>query len=236
MHRAPVGDRACDRAEEQGGDAGVLCLGVSAPCVVISGCMPFDHFLELSTAEPNLFHELLEEVTQRILTGLAAVFERPLDTLANIGGSEQCTPPMMSPARYDEYVTAYDRRLVSFLNNHGVPVNCHCHGRVRNALPGMLEAGFASTDPVEPPPAGDVTIAEARELVGDQLTLVGNFEFDELETATEAHVRTRVHEIFETGKRRLILSASAGPISKLSPRLLANYRALIEEGLECGAA
>lgn len=218
------------------GDQGVMCLGLNSPWVAFSGCMPFEMALAWSVTNRETVHECLEEITRRTLACLERVFETPVETIANLGGSEQCTPPMMSPAAFAEFVVPYDRRIVDFLNRRGVLVNCHCHGRVASALAGMVEAGYASTDPVEPPPAGDVTMPQAREAAGDRLTLLGNLEFDELENADPERIRQRVREIMDTGRRRLVLSASAGPISRMSPRLIANYRALIEEAVESGQA
>jgi uroporphyrinogen-III decarboxylase len=98
----------------------------------------------------------------------------------------------------------------------------------------MIEEGADATDPVEPPPAGDCTYAEAREIAGDELTLMGNLEFDELEFSPPEHIRERVREILSHGNRRLILAASAGPISSVSPRLATNYRTWIDTALEYG--
>jgi uroporphyrinogen-III decarboxylase len=194
--------------------------------------MSYENALAWSALERNLFHETLEEITRRILACLDALLTRPLDTIANIGGSEQCTPPMMSPDAYAEFVTPYDGRVVARLNAAGIPVNCHCHGHVAAALSEMVAMGFASTDPVEPPfNGGDVTIARAREIVGDRLTLCGNLQFQELERSTPDRIRARVREILDTGRRRLVVGASAGPISRLTPRMIANYRAWIEEAI-----
>jgi len=200
---------------------------------VFSNCLSFEQALIWSATEPALIHEVLNEITERALGCLDAVLVRPLDTIANIGGCEQCTPPMMSPDAFAEFVTPYDGRLVSRLRQAGIPTNCHCHGRVRTALPEIVGMGFASTDPVEPPVGGgDLTIAEARALVGDQLTLCGNLQFDELGHASPQQIRSRVREILATGTKRLVLSASAGPISRITPRMAANYRAWIEEALD----
>jgi hypothetical protein len=232
---APVNYAGYERANELVGDRGMPCLNVSSPWVVFSTCMPFELALMWSASDPGLVHEVLEEITARALACLEAVFARPLDTMANIGGCEQCTPPMMSPDAFAEFVTPYEGRIVSFLRSHGVPVNCHCHGRVSTALGEMVSMGCDSTDPVEPPfGGGDVTMVQARELVGDSLTLCGNLQFDELERSTPEAIRQRVRETIDTGKRRLILSASAGPISRPSRRMLANYRAWIDAALEFG--
>ena len=96
------------------------------------------------------------------------------------------------------------------LHSYGVLVNIHCHGAVEHALRWMVAMGADSTDPVEPPPAGNTTYAQARAIATDQLTLLGNLEFDELCFAEPDQIRARVREILSFGSRRLILGASAG--------------------------
>ena len=150
----------------------------------------------------------------------------------NFGGAEQCTPPMMAPEAFDEFVVPYDGRIIARLKEYGIGVNMHCHGKVRHALECMKAMGVDSTDPVEPPDSGDVTYGEAREIAGDKLTLVGNFEFDELEYATPQKIKARVREIAAYGPERLVLGASAGPISRVTPELAGNYKAWIDAALE----
>ena len=215
------------------GDRGILRLEYPSPIVAISANMALEDFLAMSATEKELFHRLLEEITERLLTITDAVFKgRNLETIVNFGGSEQCTPPMMAPEAFDEYVVPYDGKIIERLKSYGIPVNMHAHGKVRHALSCMKQMGVDSTDPVEPPDAGDVTYAEAREIAGDELTLVGNLEFDELEYTTPDHIRARIKEIAEHGPRRLILGASAGPISKVTPQLAENYKAWIDAALE----
>jgi len=85
--------------------------------------------------------------------------------------------------------------------------------------------------PVEPLRGGDLTMAEARTWAGNQLALCGNLPFDELEHSLPERVRERVREILAAGTRRLVLAASAGPISRITPRMATNYRVWIEEAL-----
>jgi len=234
----PVNLSGYHAAREKAGDMGLPQLGISSPCVVISGCLHLEDFLLLAGTEQSFMRECLEVITSRFLATIDAIFAQgPLDTIGWMGGAEQCTPPLMRPESYDEYVAPYDGQIVAALKKHGVQaLQCHCHGKVRHALSCMTAIGFSATDPVEPPPAGDVTIAEARAIVGDRMTLMGNFEFDELERSEPEHIRRRTREILsEAGPRRLVLAASAGPISRMTPRLAANYRAWIETALEMSA-
>ena len=183
-----------------------------------------------------LMHEALEMVTERILASLREVLRRPLDTIVRIGGCEQCTPPMMPPGGFAEFITPYEKRIASFVKEQGYPLYCHCHGRVRNVLNDLIEIGYDATEPVEPPfgsGGGDVSMQEARDIVGDRLTLCGNFQFEELERSEPEQVRARVREILATGRRRLILTASATPIARMSPRMIRSYYAWIDEAVNC---
>ncbi len=233
----PVSYDGYDRALEEAGDRGVVATGASSPWVCFSTCTSFEQALEWSLSENTMVHEILEGITEHFLNCLEEIFSRSFEPMmiGGMGGSEQCTPPMMSPDGFDEFVTPYDSRIVKFFNDRGIPVNCHCHGRVSSALESMLRIGLSSTDPVEPPPQGDVTMQQARDIAGDRLTLLGNLEWVELVEESPDHIRRRVKEIIDTGKRRLILSSSAGPNSRMSPGLIANYRAWIEAALEYGA-
>jgi uroporphyrinogen-III decarboxylase len=221
------------RAYDAVGDRGLVRTSLSSPIVCISACMPFQLFLELSLTEGRLFHELCQVVCERNLAIFEALFRgRTLDTVVNIGGAEQCTPPMMPPQAFDEYVVPYEGPMVAKLKEYDIMASCHCHGRIRHALPLLVRMGYDSTDPVEPPPAGDVTYAQARELAQGRITLMGNLEWDELALAQPDHIRARVREILALGSRRLIMAASAGPISAITPRVAENYRAWIEAAQE----
>jgi uroporphyrinogen-III decarboxylase len=221
------------RQNQELGERGIMRIEYPSPIVAISATMKLENFLAMSVQENRLFHEILEEITRRLIAITDAIFAKgPLETIVNLGGSEQCTPPLMSPASFDEYVVPYDGAIVRRLKEYGILVNMHCHGKVHDALSRMIRIGVDSTDPIEPPPAGDVTYPEAREIAEDRLTLIGNLEFDELESHSPEHIRHRVRQILSLGKRRLILAASAGPVSAVPRRLVDNYKAWIDTCLE----
>ena len=215
------------------GDRGIMRIEYPSPIVAISAAMSLENFLAMSALEKDFFHELLEEITRRLLVITDAIFSKgPLETIVNLGGSEQCTPPMMAPESFDEFVVPYDGKIIARLIEIGIPVNMHCHGKVGYALKKMIDIGVDATDPVEPPPSGDVSYAEARTITEGKLTLVGNLEFDELENMDRGYIRQRVQEILSLGEERLILGASAGPINAVTPQLVANYKTWIDTYLE----
>jgi hypothetical protein len=85
---------------------------------------------------------------------------------------------------------------------------------------------------VEPPPAGDVTYAEAREVAGERLALIGYMDIEELDNQNTEYIRNRIQEILSLGKQRLILGASAGPISEVMCQLVDKYKLWIDTYLE----
>ncbi len=225
------------KQRENLGDEFMLKGGISSPMVCISGAMPLELFLEMSFTHRDRFLELCEEITQRYLAVLEAFFTDDIDwtdVAMNIGGSEQCTPPMMPPTSYDELVVPFDGRLIDFFKSKGILVTVHCHGKVSHALKCMLDMGVDATDPVEPPPAGDVTFEEAQEITEGNITLQGNMELDVLENGTPEQIRGQVKDMFKNGNRRIVVTTSAGPMEAISEKFADNYRTYVDAILEYG--
>ncbi|MFW5923158.1 MAG: hypothetical protein ACOCSQ_02115, partial [Planctomycetota bacterium] len=80
----------------------------------------------------------------------------------------------------------------------------------------------------------DTPYGEAREIVDDELTLLGNLEFDDIEHKEPAQIREHVRDQLSYGTKRLIMTTSAGPISSVSRRLVDNYKAWIDAIREFG--
>jgi Uroporphyrinogen decarboxylase (URO-D) len=217
------------------GDRGLTEINVSTPMVSVSRLMHFDQFLLWCRTERALVHRLLSTMAERVALGLEHAVKAGLGPVMWLGGSEQATPPMMGPTMYDEFVVRYDGPLIDLVHAHGGLVHVHCHGRIGGIVDRLLDMGVDMLDPVEPPPDGDVTMAEARAAVGARLTLLGNIEFRELEFSSPRRIEHLVRTaIAEGGPERMILYPSAGPIAKLTPQYRDNALAYIEAGLRYG--
>ena len=127
--------------------------------------------------------------------------------------------------------------MIDLAHQHNCHVRVHCHGRVRDVLPKLVAIGADATDPVEPPPAGDITLTEAKELVGDRLTIFGNLEFRDLELLSRDEVIALTRRTLEEGMPggRFALQPSAEPITiPLGDKLEENWMAFIETALHQG--
>jgi uroporphyrinogen-III decarboxylase len=105
-------------------------------------------------------------------------------------------------------------------------------------LEGFVRMGATALHPVEPPPMGDVTLADAKRRVGGQLCLVGNVQHHDLCRMPNDRFRKLVAETVRTGMEggRYILSPTATPFGwpTMEPLEHANWLALLEVGLEVG--
>ena len=219
------------------GQAGLIQTGVSSPVVCVSRLMHFDLFLEWCAAERDLVLELIRTVHERIVTKLRHLVAKGVakDTVLWVGGSEQCTPPMMGPRDYDAFVVPFESEIYRLWREARGLVHLHCHGKIGTVFDRMLEMGADYIDPMEPPPDGDLTLADARVRANGRTTLMGNIEFHRLEYGEPSEVEELVHRAIEQGgPDHFMLYPSATAIQAITPRQSANCIRYIEAGVRYG--
>lgn len=210
-------------------ERGIIASGASSPFVCVSAMMKYEWFLELCATDLELIKELTEICRQRILDCVKVVLSKPGIEYFKMGGSEWVTPPMASPMIYDTLVQEQGKSIVDYVHkNSSAVVHIHCHGSVRHALARMIERGVDYTEPVEPPPDGDITMAEAKELAAGRITLGGNVECRVLCNESEDTVEEAVRAAFEGGKERFVLRPSDFPSPVLGEKEYKNYMRMID--------
>jgi len=233
FHKPDVNDFI--KIREELGQEGVICCFVSTPLVCVSHMFSFERFLMWCVSEKTLIQELVETVYERIYRQLEYLLQNGVGPLIEFGGSEQATPPMMSPQLYDNLVVKYDRKLMDLVHQHGCMVRVHCHGRIRTILKKLLEMGVDMLNPVESPPSGDIELHQAKEIVKGKMTLEGNIQFSDLEFGSREKIDHLVRDAVLKGpKCHFLLTATEWPLTFLSQRLKDNYIQFIESGLKYG--
>jgi len=222
-------------------ETGELCLGgvgLTSMVAMLVGMMPYQQVLEWILTEPEAIKRLADAWLERNRRQVQFLLEQGVGPVWHFNGVERACPPLMGPRQWEELVLPYDGELMRLIKETDPDsiIHVHCHGRVGRLLPLFLQMGVDSTDPVEPPPQGDVTMAGARERVGDRMTLYGNIQFSEMETETPDVIEEKVRRaIEEGGKERTFLYPSAGPHQQHSARFTANAIRYIEAGVKYGA-
>jgi len=208
---------------------GIVKTGISSPFVCVAGMMPYQTFLMMCATDLDLMIELTEVCRQRILAVLGVLFSKPGIEYVWIGGSEWVTPPMGSPALYDALVQEQERSIIDYVHEHSdAVVHIHCHGHVRHTIGRCIERGAEFTEPVEPPPDGDITMAAAKALAAGRITLGGNIESRVTCYESEETVEQAARAAFEGGKKRFILRPTEGPSPVLGEREFHNWMRIID--------
>lgn len=207
---------------------GVVHSGVSSPFVCVAGAMPYQMFLELCATELGLLKELTWQCLERIMSVLDVLLaEKSVDWMW-MGGCEWITPPMAAHRVYEELVQPFEQKVIERVHTGGALSHIHCHGNVRSTLELAIARGGDFFEPVEPPPDGDITFAEAKARAAGRITLGGNVEARILENEDADAVEKATRAAFEGGTHRMVLQPTFGPLCTLTASTVANYHRMID--------
>jgi len=225
-------------ARERVGERGIVKTSIADALCCVCELFEFGEFTVWALTERATVRRLLDAFHVRVMDQLRAQLEAGVGPLWRVVGAEYATPPYMPPELFAECVLPYDRDIVDLIHRYGGYARIHCHGKISRVLDMIAATGADAIDPVEPPPQGDIDLAEAKRRIGERMTIMGNLELAMLETATAEQVRAEVGRSMEAGKPggRFVIMPTAAPIDvPLKRRTEENYLAFIETARELGA-
>jgi len=135
---------------------------------------------------------------------------------------------------FREFVQPYEKQVIDAIHEAGGFSVYHNCGFARALYDNYRELGMSVWETVSEPPRGDNCLAEAKQLLGDRICLLGNLDqVDFLKRATPAELGVRTREIVRAGKPggRYIFSTS-DYLEKGTPR--ENVVAMIEAARDEG--
>jgi uroporphyrinogen-III decarboxylase len=226
------------RVLDELGDHGIVMASIADPAYLAADLMSFQDFILWAFEEPEHFARTVEVVGERVMENLRRQLDCCVLDSYRICGPEYLTPPYAPPAMFRRFVLPWIARMTELIHSRGALVRIHCHGKMGRVLDMILESGCDGIDPCEPPPDGDIELAEVkRRSAARGVSIWGNLELKLLETASPERVRQEVRAILDAAMEGggLVVLPTAAPIAaELPARTEANYRAFIEAVLELG--
>lgn len=223
----------------QVGERGLLLAAVDEPMGRVNLLMGSERWGIWLYDERDLLHALVEKAARRDLAVVKHFLAHGVGPLFGWVGPEVCIPPLASPRDFDEFVTAYDRPIIDAIHDAGGLVWVHCHGDMHPVLERFADMGVDCLNPLEPPPIGSLTLAQAKARVGARMTLEGGFEVGDLELHTPEEIEATVTEIMAMGKPggRFIVCPSSDHTHwpELDTRIMENYRVFVDTALRLAA-
>jgi hypothetical protein len=158
-----------------------------APDVSVHGEVfsPFTQFMELL----DYMHGLMALVDDpgKVKACLAALSEGTIELMrgharadadAVIMSSAFAGAGLISPEHYREFVLPYERAVIAGFHQSfpEVPVYTHTCGAIGDRLELLEQTGTNGIDTLDPPPLGNVDLADAKQRIGARLFIKGNMD------------------------------------------------------------
>lgn len=140
----------------------------------------------------------------------------------------------ISPRQYDRFVLPYEAEVVRRVHAAGAPVYTHTCGSIGDRLERMVETGTDGIDTLDPPPLGNVDLAEAKRRVGERVFFKGNIDsVNTLLKKSRSDVKADAIERLKIGSRGggYILSSACSVSPRVPPE---NLAVLVEASKEFG--
>jgi hypothetical protein len=223
---------ALEAAEQAVGERGIVMVDVGDPLCMAAGMFSMDDYMVLAFTDRALFHELLAKLSAPILAMTRSAAQAFPGRLWRIYGPEYAAEPYLPPKLFGEFVVRYVTPMIEAIRATGGFPRIHCHGRVKRVARMIAEMGAVALDPLEPPPQGDVTLAEMRREYGRDLVLFGNLEASDIENMDPADfekvVATALREGTSGEGRGFVLMPSASPYGRrITARTMRNYETIV---------
>ena len=219
------------------GDDGLMMANLGMPIGAAYGLAHPETFAIWTLTEREALVRFTQAMFEREYAFLKKALEAGAGPVFFAVGTEFVAPPMCSPAAFDALITPFDAPLFELIHRHGGKVIVHHHGNTHAILERIAGLGADGIQPIEEPPIGDCTMAQAKRRIGDHVCLIGSVQYDDFERLApaemEALVRRQIRDAAPGGG--MILAPTAGPYAThLSERQQENTVRLIEAGLRWG--
>jgi len=225
------------RIHAEVGEHGIVMTSIADPLWLAADLMAFGEYTIWAMTETEHFARTVAALHERVMENLRRMLDTPVD-LYRIAGPEYATPPFLPPRLFQRFVVPYVAEMVDLIHSRGAKVRLHCHGKIRRVLDMILETGADGLDPCEPPPDGDIGLAELKVHTAGRLCLFGNIELKLLETGTVDEVEVAVRDCMAAAKSGggFVIMPTAAPINiPLAQQTEENYLRFIATAVACGA-
>jgi uroporphyrinogen-III decarboxylase len=144
---------------------------------------PFDYFLNLLGFKQALMHLLQDpskckKILQRFAEGVKRLAlemaDQKIDAIKI--SSPYAGQGFISPEFYREFVLPFESQIARAVRDQNIHVYTHTCGSIGDRLEMMAESGISGLECLDPPPLGNVELAEAKKRVGHEVFIKGNMD------------------------------------------------------------
>ncbi|MDO9543405.1 MAG: uroporphyrinogen decarboxylase family protein [Kiritimatiellia bacterium] len=220
-------------AEKKIGERGIAETFLGAnPGGFVARLAGSDLFALMTISDRDILHALCEKQMQATLKLLKFLIEQKVGPFFAMNGEELIVPPLHGPDDFNDFNVRYDKPIIDLLHEAGGRVHIHSHGRIKTVFRMFVEMGADVLHPFEPPPMGDITAAEAKEIARGKMCLEGNLQIASMYEHSPEQIRSETAALIASAfddRRGLIVCPSASPyIRGAGQKCLPQFKAMID--------
>lgn len=200
---------------------------------------PIDNLIHVLGAEevmlglimhPQKVHRLLDFFAETMSVWAGAQVRRGCDAIKL--SSPWAGGGFISRDHYKEFILPYERKIVEAVHEAGAPIYTHTCGAIGDRIDLLVDSGADGVECLDPPPLGNVELADAKAKWGDEIFIKGNV--DSVNTLLQAgpdEVRADVTQRLSIGAPGggFILSSACSIAPQVPPE---NIQAMVETARE----
>lgn len=217
---------------------GAMMLDLGEPINVLYLSSRLEEYAIWSLTHADMIVDFLDRSMQQKRLVYRYFLERQLADVYFMVGSELASPPLVSLKTFTRWIVPYAAELIQLVHSHGAKAIQHYHGFIKRILPDFLTMSPDALHTIEAPPVGNCTLAEAFDIVGDKIALIGNIQYDDFRALTPSQMAEAVRAVLDESRgKRLILSPTAGPYEEtISEQMVQNYITFMQTGWDYAPA
>jgi MtaA/CmuA family methyltransferase len=165
---------------------------------------PFDYFLDLVghqdslmalIDEPNKCKEIIQKYTNALVKLSSEMSDQNIDAIKI--SSPYAGAGFISPEFYREYVLPYEFQMIKAIRAKNKHVYIHTCGSIGDRLELIADSGVSGIECLDPPPIGNVDLADAKQRIGSRCFIKGNID------SVNMLLNKSVSEIKQDAKNRI---------------------------------
>lgn len=217
---------------QQIGERGLILAGLgSNPIAHVQQLLGSERLAIWSVTKRDVVDELVGIMAERFTHVAKQLLAAGVGPAFATAGHEYCIPPLQSPRDFYQWCVLPEKPVAEMIHARGGLLHIHCHGGMRPVLEMFAELGADCLHPMEGPPMGDITLAEAKAKAAGRICLEGNMQIGDVYTLSKQEVAAKTRSIIDGAAPAggFIFGVTASPYTPtLEPRVVENYVTMIE--------
>lgn len=220
-------------ADRNMGDRGIVVAEIGLnPAGSVAELLGSELFAIWSIEHRDVLHVLMEHEKNMIIKIVKSLLDWNIGPYFAMLGEEYITPPLHCPKDFYDFNVIYDKEIIDIIHESGGYIHIHSHGPLKNVLKYFIEMGTDILHPIEAPPMGDVTLRDAKDVLGNKVCIEGNIQIGDMYAASPDKIREMasqvIDEAFDDSKGLIVCPTASPYVTVLDENTLKNYEALID--------